>query len=70
MVYFTKYAEEKFEILNEHKVYIRREEIVAILENPDKQGKISKLLTAERDNIKVVYAREGDLKKVITFYPL
>jgi DNA-directed RNA polymerase subunit F len=70
MIYFTKYAEQKFDILNAHKVYIRKEEIESILKAPEKSGKISKLFTAQSADIKVVYQKEGSIKKVITFYPI
>jgi len=70
MIYFTKYAEEKFTILNNHKVYFRKEQIESALNLPDKKGKIGKLFTAEQKHIKVIYQKEGDLKKVITFYPI
>ncbi len=70
MIYFTKYAEQKFDILNAHKVYIRKEEVEATLLSPSKSGRISKLFSAQSKNIKVIYQKEGSLKKVITFYPV
>lgn len=70
MIYFTSYAEEKFNILNNHKVYIRKEEIELTLATPDKRGKIGNLLTVQKNNIKVIYQKESNLKKIITFYPI
>ncbi|MCX6793191.1 MAG: hypothetical protein NTY12_04145 [Candidatus Falkowbacteria bacterium] len=70
MIYFTKYADKKFDILNDHKVYFRKEEIELTLQTPDIRGKIGQLLTAQRNNIKVVYQKEADIKRVITFYPV
>ena len=70
MIYFTSYAEKKFDILNSHKVYLRQEEVELAIQAPDKRGKIGQLLTAQKNNVKVVYQPEGELKKVITFYPI
>lgn len=69
-MYFTSYAEQKFAILNDHGVFIRKEEIEAALTMPDKRGKIGSCLTAQKENIKVVYKKEGEIKKIITFYPI
>jgi len=70
MIYFTAYAEKKFTILNNHKVYFRKEEIELAITMPDKRGRLGQLLTCEKNNIKVVYQKEANLKKVITFYPI
>lgn len=70
MIYFTAYAEKKFNLLNNHKVYIRKEEVELALATPDKRGKIGSLLTCERNNLKVVYQREAGIQKIITFYPV
>ncbi len=69
MIYFTKYAEKKFSVLNDHKVFIRREEVETALATPDKRGRIGACLTAEKGGVKVIYQKEGDVKRVITFYP-
>jgi len=70
MIYFTRYAENKFEILNSHKVYIRKEEVIETINNPDLKSKVSGLFSAQKNNVKVIYQKNGDLKKVITFYPV
>lgn len=70
MLYFTKYAEQKFDILNKHKVYLTREQVEEAVSVPDKQGKRVGLLTAERDGIKVLYKKEAGVTKIITFYPI
>ncbi|PLX27761.1 hypothetical protein C0583_00780 [Candidatus Parcubacteria bacterium] len=70
MIHYTKYAEEKFELLNKYKVFFRREEIEDCLNMPDKISKKGKYLSAKKDNIKVVYQKHGNLKKVVTFYPV
>ncbi|MBA4319842.1 MAG: hypothetical protein C0412_15700 [Flavobacterium sp.] len=70
MLYFTKYAEQKFDILNKHNVYFTREQIENIVNAPDKVGKKGKFLTAQQKNIKIIYKKEGEIIKVITFYPI
>lgn len=70
MVHFTKYAEQKFDILNKYKVYITREDVEYVLEKPEESGKKNGYLTAERDNLKVIYKKEDNIIKVITFYPI
>ena len=70
MIYFTKYAEKKFDILNKHKVYFTREQIEETLKLPDKTEKKGKYLTAQKNRIKVIYKREDEMIKIITFYPI
>ncbi len=70
MIYFTKYAEQKFDILNKHKVYFTKEQIEDCLKLPDKTSKKGKYLTALKDEIKVIYQKEDGMIKVITFYPI
>jgi len=70
MLYFTKYAEQKFDILNKHKVFFTREQIEDAVGAPDKTGKKNKLLTAEKDDIKVIYKKEAEVIKIITFFPV
>ena len=70
MLYFTKYAEKKFDILNKHKVYFTREQIEETLKLPDKTEKKGKYLTARKNGIKVIYKREDEMIRIITFYPI
>ena len=70
MLYFTKYANEKFDILNKHKVYFTREQIEDAVNAPDKTGKKGKLLTAQKEDIKVIYRKEENILKIITFFPV
>jgi hypothetical protein len=70
MTHFTSYAEQKFEILNKHKVFYTREQVEDCLRLPDKTGKKGKYQTAVKDSLKVVYEKEGDVKRVITFFPI
>jgi len=67
MLYFTKYAEQKFDILNKHKVYITREDVESALEKPDNTGKKPGCLFAQKDNLKVIYKIEDGMTKIITF---
>ena len=66
---FSKYAEEKFDILNKYKVFYTREDIKEVINNPDKTGKKNKFISAEKNNIKVLYKIEAGKKKIVTFYP-
>lgn len=70
MLYFTKYAETKFDILNKHKVFFTREQVEDAVGTPDKTGKKGKLLTAQKEGLKVIYKKEGEMIKIITFYPV
>lgn len=70
MLYYTKYANDKFEILNKHKVFFTKEQIEDAINLPDKLGKKGKYLGAKKDGIKVVYLKDGEVNKIITFYPI
>ena len=70
MTHFTKYAENKFEILNKYKVYFTKEQIEDCLKLPDKIYKKGKYLAVRKENIKVVYKKEDGMIKVVTFYPV
>ena len=70
MLYFTKYAEQKFDILNKHKVFFTREQIEDTVSTPDKTGRKGKFLTAQKENIKIIYKKDGGILKIITFYPI
>jgi hypothetical protein len=71
MIYFTKYADQKFDILNKHKVYFTREQIEDVVVLPDKTGrKKGGYLVAAKDGVKVIYKKEGAVLKIITFYPI
>lgn len=70
MIHFTKYAEQKFDILNKYKVFFTREQIEDVIRQPDKIDKKGAYLTARKDNIKTVYQKEGSVNRIITFYPV
>ena len=70
MIHFTRYAENKFEILNKHKIFFTREQIVDTVATPDKITKKGSYLAARKENIKVVYKKQGDIIKIVAFYPI
>lgn len=70
MIYFTSYAEKKFEILNKHKCYLRKEEVESALNLPSKTKKKGKYFVNYKNGIGVVWQREGEIVKIVTFYPI
>ena len=66
----TSYAQQKFDLLNKHKVFIRQEQIEDVVTLPDSIKKKGKFYFAKKENIGVVYQIEGEAKRVITFYPV
>jgi len=75
MIYFTKHALEKFEILKRHNFYVSKEQVLETITNPEKiDYSRSPLLIAQRKFdathvFRVVYKKEEGLIKIITFYP-
>ena len=76
MIYFTAYAQKKFSVLERHKVLFSREAVVSAAESPDVADDTKKPLVFVRKTVDdgrmfcVVYKKEGELQKIITFYPL
>lgn len=70
MIYFTKYADNKFDILNNYKIFYTREQIEDIVKTPEKISRKGKYFSSQKNNIKVIYLKEKDLIKIITFYPV
>ena len=70
MFYFTKYAEQKFDILNRHKVFFTREQIEDAVAAPEKPGRKGKFITAQKEGVKVIYKKDGDMLKIMTFFPV
>jgi len=70
MLYFTKYAEQKFDILNKYKIFFTKEQVEDAVKIPDKLVKKKTYWTAQKENVAVVYKKEGDIIKIITFYPI
>jgi uncharacterized DUF497 family protein len=75
MIYFTKHANEKFEILKRHKFSISKKQILKIITKPDKIDYSRRPLLIAQGKfdtnhvLRVVYKQERDIIKVITFYP-
>jgi hypothetical protein len=72
---FSKHAKLKFVDLAEHGFKITKEQIEDALNNPEgvikdeKDRLIAQRAIDETHIIRVIYRKEGDLIKVITFYP-
>ncbi len=66
---FTKHAEKKFDILNKYKIFYTKEDILEVVMSPQKTGEKNSFLTAEKNNIKVLYKIENGEKRIVTFYP-
>lgn len=69
-LYFSKYAEKKFEVLNKHKVYYTHELIEDVVNSPDIINAISNYKTAQKEGVKVVYKEEVGILIIVTFYPV
>jgi len=76
MIHFTRHAEDKFKILNQHSVIINKSKVIATTLNPETTDKISRfpliIAQSKLDNshvLRVIYKQENDLKTIITFYP-
>ncbi len=70
MIYFTKYSEQKFDILNKYKIFFTKEQVEDAVKTPEKITKKKTYWTAQKDNVAVVYKKEGDIIKIITFFPI
>ena len=70
MIRFTKYAEQKFDILNKHKVFITREQVEDAVNLPEKLEKKNKYLLTRKEGVKVIYKKESEIINIITFYPV
>lgn len=77
MIYFTRYANTKLDLLRKHNFSITKERVMEVLEHPESiyQSKFSSYYISEgnfdeRYILKVVFKKEGDGIKVITFYPV
>ena len=75
MIIFTKHALEKFKILKQHDCYVTKEQILKTIANPEKIDYSRKPLLIAQSKfdtnhvLRVVYKKEKDLIKIITFYP-
>lgn len=70
MIYFTKYATKKFDILNKHNVFVTKEEVEDTVKLPNKSTKKGKYLFMAKEGVGVVLKKEDGMDKVITFYPI
>ncbi|GIW67138.1 MAG: hypothetical protein KatS3mg096_006 [Candidatus Parcubacteria bacterium] len=72
---FTKHAEDKFKILKEQGFIINLDQVIEALQKPESiDYSREPLLIAQksiddRHILRVVFTRENDIIKVITFYP-
>lgn len=75
MIYLTKHAEEKFQILKRHGVIISRMAVIKTVEDPELIDNSRSPLKIAQSNfdtrrvLRVVYREENGDKIVITFYP-
>lgn len=78
MILFTKYAQEKFDILERHKVFVTKEQVQEALTAPDSRGDVkAPLLFAQKNDdmkpgraLRVCYKMSSGMINVITFYPV
>ncbi len=76
MIYFTKHAREKFNVLKRHKFEISKEQVEFTVIDPDliDRSRIPLLIAQRKIDkshvLRVVYKKEGrGIIKIITFYP-
>ena len=76
IIYYTKHAEDKFFLLQEHGRQILKEDINNIIKLPDfidrrKEHIFACGKVAPNDDMwEVIYTEEGNMAKVLTFYPI
>jgi hypothetical protein len=44
--------------------------VASAILRPEKIGKKGKLMAARKESVKVIYKKDGDVLKIITFYPV
>ncbi len=75
MIFFTKHARDKFDILKRHNFSIFEEQVLEAVNNPDLIDFsrlplfIAQLKIDEEHVLRVVYKKESGNMKIITFYP-
>jgi len=70
MIYYTKYGEQKFDILNKYKIYLTKEQIEEVVLFPKKVTIKNNYFFVKKENIEVIYKKEKGIIKIITFYPV
>jgi len=74
-IIFTKHAEGKFETLRKHALIIARHRVLKTVTDPERLDlSRAPLIIAQRDFdkrhvLRVVYKQQGNVIKIITFYP-
>jgi len=76
-IVFSKHAkEDKFSILAKHKFHLKEEDVVKVIKEAehedtesDKPNIIASKSLDEKHVLRIVYRKEGDIIKIITFYP-
>lgn len=75
IVHFTKYANDKFDILKRHGFVVSKSQVEDALKNPDVVDEsraplyFAQKSIDEKRVLKVVYKKESEAVKIITFYP-
>ena len=75
MIHFTKHANEKFDILREHRFVVTKNQVIKTIESPDRidRSRYPLYIAQRKMNathvLRVVYKMEGSNKIIITFYP-
>jgi hypothetical protein len=70
MLIYTSYANQKFELLNKHQVYITKEQVEDTVLLPETHSKKGKNQTASKEGLRVIYSTQGQSIKILTFYPI
>ena len=74
-IHFTRHAEQKFDVLGRHGFLVKREQVVDVILSPEGVDLSKEPLIINQKKIdkthylRVVYKKEGNIIKVITFYP-
>ncbi len=74
-IVFTKHAENKFAVLRRHKFVVKRHQVLRAVTDPERIDYSRTLLIVaqrsfdSRRVLRVVYKQEGEVVKIITFYP-
>ncbi|MFA6550962.1 MAG: hypothetical protein WCV41_00310 [Patescibacteria group bacterium] len=68
-IYFTKYANDKFEILNKYKTFVTKEQVEEAVRLPDVTRRKGKYSIYVKGELAVVVKMEDGINKIITFYP-
>lgn len=76
MIYFTKYAEQKFLLLRKHGFGVTKAQVIKITTRPETVSKsrfsfyVSEGELNKSYNLRVILKKEDELEKIITFYPV